>query len=345
MKIKRAELLHIIAESIENAFHLPSYAEWKRNIEEEVMWYLYNGGKSRWKIGGNVFFDNSGHALYHLGPTLLCEVLKHVNLNMADEKGMIEQVVELGRPIGYQECVETNDSDNIVYLQRNGRKRQSRYAVGRSPDPCSTVFIVLRKIKKTQNVYQIITGYVGTKSGKEPWDRRATDSDAEFWRNHALVSPDEIDSSEDVGEEGYWTRIVAESIKNYFYKNMKKNIVKLNEAQLRKMIAENVKKVIKEYVEGEQGGTDVYKWVPDTYVDYYLKANKYGDYSVLAGNKINSIYPGKIIAVPTPEEAQLLSKKYGPCILKITASTEGVSQGRNCVLVEPDSVLNIERIA
>jgi pyruvate carboxylase len=126
---------------------------------------------------------------------------------------------------------------------------------------------------------------------------------------------------------------------------MKNNTIKLNENALRQIIAESVKKVIKEYVEGEQGSTDVYKWVPDTYVDYYLKANKYGDYSVLAGNKLSSIYPGKIIAVSTPEEAQRLIKSYGPCILKITASTEGVSPGRNCVLVDPDSVLNIERIA
>ena len=246
MKIKRAELLRIIAESIENAFHLPSYAEWRRDIEEEVAWYLHNGGKSRWTIGGNVFFDNSGHALCHLGPTLLCEVLKRVNLNTADKNGMIEQVVELGHPIGYQECVETNDSDSIVYLQRSGRKRQSRFAIGRSPEPCSTVFIVLRKIKTAQNVYQIITSYVGTKSGKEPWDRRATDSDAEFWRNHALVSPDEIDSSEDVGEEGYWTRMVAESIKNNFYKNMKKNTAKISESTLKKMISESIKAVLRE---------------------------------------------------------------------------------------------------
>lgn len=216
IKITETDLTRIISESVKrlmNENRLPSYTEWRQNIECEVMWHKHSGRSNRWIVGNCVFFDTSEHALNHLGPSLLKKVLQKVDLRQVNQQGFIEEIVTFPYPVGYQECVETSDADDVVYLQRDNRKKQSRFVLNRQPEPCNTVFIVLRQTKNDPYAFQIITGYVGTKSGKEPWDRRANDTDNEFWKTHALVSPEGTTKADDVGDEGYWRQVVAECVK------------------------------------------------------------------------------------------------------------------------------------
>ena len=46
------------------------------------------------------------------------------------------------------------------------------------------------------------------KSGKEPWDRGAQKSDVEFWKHHGLVAPAGVNICDDLGDEGYLTRLL-----------------------------------------------------------------------------------------------------------------------------------------
>lgn len=217
MKITEKILKNIIREALNN---LPSYEDWRRKIENETMWRQYEGKRDVWKVNGNLVFDSSGHATGHLGYSLVQKALELVDFTQVDERGFISQTVEFPENIGYQECVPTTDKDNIIYAQRSGRKNVSRFALDREPEQCNSIFIVLRNIKGTRK-WQIITAYVGTKSGLEPLDKRAKETDEEFWRNHALVSQNYTEK-DDVGDSTYW-RTIAESM------NITKNI--LNEEE------------------------------------------------------------------------------------------------------------------
>lgn len=162
-------------------------------------------------------------------------VLERVDYSQVNEKGFIEQIVTFPEPVGYQECVETSDADQVIYAQRQGRKGVSRFAINRRPELCNTVFIVLRQLKAMPNKWQVITGYVGTKSGKEPWDRSATMTDNDFWKTHALVSPDKMTQDDDLGDEGYWKR--------------PRNIP-TDTQSIESIVAESVRRVLREYHNG-----------------------------------------------------------------------------------------------
>ena len=221
MRITEKQLRRIIKEALNN---LPSYEDWRKNIEGETMWRQYQGKRNVWKVKGNLVFDSSGHATGHLGYSLIQKTLELVDFSQVDERGFISQTVEFPDNIGYQECVPTTDNDNIIYVQRDGRKNVSRFALDREPEQCNSIFIVLRNIKGTKK-WQIITAYVGTKSGLEPWDKRAKETDVEFWKNHALVSPNYTEK-DNVGDSTYWRKI-AESMN-------------ITEKQLRKIISESI---------------------------------------------------------------------------------------------------------
>lgn len=195
----------ILTESSDYESTMERYERWRQAIETEVAYREREGRKPVWKVDDKIFFDNNGHAINHCGYGLLKKVLLNIDFSQEDSKGHIEQEVYFDKPVGYCECVETTSDDDIVYLQRANRRNVTRFVLNRAPEPCNSVFVVLDRIKDS-NRYVFRTAYVGTKSGKEPWDRSSTTSDVMFWKNHALVAPLGTDESEDLGDATYWTK-------------------------------------------------------------------------------------------------------------------------------------------
>lgn len=114
---------------------------------------------------------------------------------MPDGRAFIEEEVLASGPIGTTKCIKTYEGDSIVFAQRFGRKGLTRFVKNRAPEPCSSVFVVLKRLKVHR--YLIITGFVGTRPEPEPWDetafRHAVDPNVsrqrslEFWSKHALI--------------------------------------------------------------------------------------------------------------------------------------------------------------
>jgi hypothetical protein len=101
-------------------------------------------------------------------------------------KPFVVETIDFGTCIGETVCVETGPSDVIVFAQRSGRQGLSRFVRQRSPEPCSSLTVILKKAQE-QHTYVLITAYIGCKAEPEPWDRHATDASQIFWLNHALL--------------------------------------------------------------------------------------------------------------------------------------------------------------
>ena len=184
---------------------LEGYENWRKSVETEVMWREADGKRNVWKVNGKIVLDNNGHAINHCGYKLLQQVLEKVDLDKIKPKGELEETVCFDAPVGYQECVETSGDDEIIYLQRSARAKVSRFVLNRLPAPCNSVFLVIARISDS-NKYVFRTAFVGEKSGREPWDKKATRDDVEFWKRHALVAPGGANVTDDLGEDGYWRK-------------------------------------------------------------------------------------------------------------------------------------------
>jgi hypothetical protein len=102
-------------------------------------------------------------------------------------RSFVKARVEFGSEIGLSDCVATTEADKVVFAQRPGRRGLSRFAVGRHPEPCSSMITILKQREEDPQSYILITAFVGSGSEPEPWDKNASPASREFWSGHALV--------------------------------------------------------------------------------------------------------------------------------------------------------------
>jgi len=122
---------------------------------------------------------------------------------MPDGRAFIEEEVLTSGPIGTTKCIKTYEGDSIVFAQRFGRKGLTRFVKNRAPEPCNSVFVVLKRLKEHR--YLIITGFVGTRPEPEPWDETAfthavdpnvsRQRSLEFWSKHALIYDETLNTT------------------------------------------------------------------------------------------------------------------------------------------------------
>ena len=73
----------------------------------------------------------------------------------------------------------------------------TRFVKSRTPEPCSSVVVILKKADRQPGVYVLITAFIGRKAEPEPWDQRSFSQQSdpaeaerlsrEFWAANALV--------------------------------------------------------------------------------------------------------------------------------------------------------------
>jgi hypothetical protein len=114
-------------------------------------------------------------------PPLLREALSHIR---SFREPFIAQSLDLGRTVGYNHCVLTNESDEIRYARRPKRKHYSRFVLNREPVPCSSLVVVLQKSRYRRARYELVSSYIGDLV------RLPGVQSTEFWMQHALVLGD-----------------------------------------------------------------------------------------------------------------------------------------------------------
>jgi hypothetical protein len=137
-----------------------------------------------WRLGsGEVVVNRHRSHLHADVEGLLPEALGQIESQ--GRQYMVEEV-DFGRPIGQTICVTTGPGDKVLFAQRPNRFGLSRFVLDREPERCSTVVVILKKAEN-QDVYVLITAFVGSKPEPEPWDRNATPRSRDFWSTHAMV--------------------------------------------------------------------------------------------------------------------------------------------------------------
>lgn len=133
-------------------------------------------------MSGEIVVDRpNSHA--HIGEMALETALGYVNSFGRD---FLVEEVYMGEPVGFSVCVETDESDEIVYAYRPNRSGPTRFVMNREPVQTEEVTIIL---KRTEDIGRmvLISAWAGGKAEPEPWDRNATEASQDFWKNHALI--------------------------------------------------------------------------------------------------------------------------------------------------------------
>ncbi len=166
------------------------------------------------KDGTPVFDRADSHLAGHpdVRP-LLPEVLARIAL-CDFESDMLVRVLDMGRPVGMSHCVLVSAEETVLYAWRHGRHGCSRFVKDRSPQPCSSVKVVLWK--DLAGVV-LVTAFIGTDVAPEPWSSGAATESAraaavEFWKRHALIwDPALVDESKGLREQApdFWRQTPA----------------------------------------------------------------------------------------------------------------------------------------
>ena len=133
---------------------------------------------------GQLVIDRPQSHLHESVLQILKEALSRVHLS--GEQFSLQRV-DFEEVVGETVCVVTSDKDEVIFAQRPKRFGLSRFVKNRTPEPCSSVCMILKRAEDQVNTYVLITAFIGVCPEPEPWDRNATEKSIEFWSSHALV--------------------------------------------------------------------------------------------------------------------------------------------------------------
>lgn len=116
----------------------------------------------------------------------------HVKMAVAQmeyEAPFMIKAIDLGQTIGLDQCVKTDNADDVRMMVRKGREQATPIVFGREAE--STSQIVIGICRDDDGLDTLFTAFYGQLAPKEPWDPRLKDEEREesekFWSTHALV--------------------------------------------------------------------------------------------------------------------------------------------------------------
>lgn len=110
---------------------------------------------------------------------------------------IIKPTITFDQPIGLTTCVTVDESDDVFYATRKGRKWPTKFVRNRDPVPSNQLTLVLRTMKNPK-IIRLLTAYVGGPSERETHDFNVTapadiQRCKEFWATRALIfNPNDI---------------------------------------------------------------------------------------------------------------------------------------------------------
>ena len=123
----------------------------------------------------------------------IAEAIKQISIQPSDTYKM--ENIDLKRPIGFDNCVEINDSDIVKMENRPNRNTPSKVVYHRKPEPTSLINVGI--CLDEDDKWKIFTSFYGQLAPKEPNDPNLSESEKQasidFWNSHALIKiPEKI---------------------------------------------------------------------------------------------------------------------------------------------------------
>lgn len=127
------------------------------------------------------------------------ETMKSALSKITQFSNFEKHVVKFDRVVGETTCVKVSENDKVIMAVRKRRQGPTPMVLGREPEPCASVVIILKKASDDEGEYFIlITAFVGENSEPEPWDKQLIPGSKEhakavkFWKSHALLYDEEV---------------------------------------------------------------------------------------------------------------------------------------------------------
>lgn len=138
------------------------------------------------KNGIKVFIDeeNTNLGLHIIENPKLLELAKEVVENSEISGDNVGLEYDFNKVVGKTGCVETTDSDEIVYAKRKQRDSFSRFVKNRQLEDSNLVSAVLFK---KEYGYLLWSAWCGALVPTSPDSEGRMKTSEGFWRNHALV--------------------------------------------------------------------------------------------------------------------------------------------------------------
>ncbi len=125
-------------------------------------------------------------------------------------EGWWSGLLDLGRVLGLSRCVPVAPREPVFYARRPGRAGWTRFVLGPTGWPCTTLKVVLRECPEGA---ELRTAFVGGDTPPEPWSPGAGRTEetharsVRFWQRHALVWDESVPGpTRRRAPRGYWTR-------------------------------------------------------------------------------------------------------------------------------------------
>jgi hypothetical protein len=142
------------------------------------------------KDGKQVYFDPiHSHAATHFADTpqlreLVIEVLK--NRDIANNE--LEFGIDMGRTVGTCDVVDTDDSNDIVYVIRKSRPEQGYVPFVKTRKPQADSNISISLLSNRDGTFQLSSAWIGTWDDPPfPQQPHATPNSKIYWNTHAFV--------------------------------------------------------------------------------------------------------------------------------------------------------------
>lgn len=127
------------------------------------------------------------------------ETMKSALSKITQLSNFEKHVVKFDRVVGETTCVKVSENDKVIMAVRKRRQGPTPMVLGREPEPCKSVVVILKKASDDEGEYFIlITAFVGENSEPEPWDKQLIPGSKEhakavkFWKSHALLYDEEV---------------------------------------------------------------------------------------------------------------------------------------------------------
>jgi len=104
---------------------------------------------------------------------------------LALSKDSIEIEHDMGRTIGYDFTIETNDKDTVFYAQLIKATDFTPYVKNGTPASTTHLSVILKKASDDE--YELLDMWVGKMSPPLPGSENATAKSALYWSSHAII--------------------------------------------------------------------------------------------------------------------------------------------------------------
>lgn len=115
----------------------------------------------------------------------LLEMVKRITAQSKVDGTVVRLESNMGKPIGYNSVIKTDDGDTVFYAQQQREKIYTRFVKNGTPKATRYLSLVLHR--DTDDSYELHELWLGRQRPARPGHDDATAESLEYWSEHAFI--------------------------------------------------------------------------------------------------------------------------------------------------------------